>query len=64
MVKFTHAVYKFLLGQECTLDDLKIEDPSLYKCVPLIFSVICYIRDLVYRTGIDFSLLYMSAAGQ
>ena len=40
VVKFTHAVYKFLLGQECTLDDLKIEDPSLYKCVPLIFMQI------------------------
>ena len=33
VVRFTPAVYKYLLGQECTLDDLKIEDPSLYKCV-------------------------------
>ena len=30
-VRFTPAVYKFLLRQECVLDDLKIEDPSLYS---------------------------------
>ena len=32
-VRFTPAVYKYLLKQECTLDDLKIEDPSLHTYV-------------------------------
>ena len=40
VVRFTPAVYKYLLGQECTLDDLKIEDPSLYKCV-LVLIIYC-----------------------
>lgn len=30
-VRFTPAVYKFLLGKECTLTDLKAEDPTLYE---------------------------------
>lgn len=31
VVRFTPAMYKFLLGQECSLEDLKAEDPALYK---------------------------------
>lgn len=35
-VRFTPAVYKYLLQQDHTLDDLKIEDPSLHMwAVPL-----------------------------
>ena len=30
-IRFTPAVYKYLLGQECVLDDLKLEDPSLHR---------------------------------
>ena len=44
VVCFTPAVYKYLLGQDCTLDDLKIEDPSLYKCV---LVLIMYSTNLV-----------------
>lgn len=32
-VRFTPAVYKYLLQHECVLDDLKIEDPSLHQYV-------------------------------
>ena len=30
LVRFTPAVYKYLLQMKCTLDDLKIEDHSLH----------------------------------
>ncbi len=30
-IRLTPAVYKYLLHQECALDDLKIEDPSLHQ---------------------------------
>ena len=30
-VRFTPAVYKFMLGEMCTLNDLKAEDPTLHE---------------------------------
>ena len=33
MVRFTPAVYKFLLEEMCSLDDLRAEDPTLHEYV-------------------------------
>ena len=44
MVRFTPAVYKFLLEEKCSLDDLRVEDPTLHEYVTQsTFSVFVYV---------------------
>jgi E3 ubiquitin-protein ligase HUWE1 len=52
-VRFTPAVYKYLLGQESTLDDLKIEDPTLYK--GLMSIACCDNEESLNQLAMDFT---------